>query len=79
MRASERDEAKRASWRAETADLDPADLVFVDESGTNLSMMPRYGRAPRGQRVVGVVPRNHGPNTTLIAAMSPEGIMAAMT
>ncbi len=42
-------------------------------------MTPRYGRAPQGQRVVGTVPRNHGPNTTLIAAMSPAGITAAMT
>jgi transposase len=42
-------------------------------------MTPRYGRAPRGQRVVGVVPRNHGPNVTLLAAMSHAGITAAMT
>jgi hypothetical protein len=54
-------------------------LVFVDESGTNLGLTPRYGRAPRGTRVVGVVPRNHGPNVTLWAAMSLEGIVAAMT
>ena len=59
--------------------LDPQQLVFVDESGTNLAMTPRYGRAPRGQRVVGSVPRNHGRNTTLLAAMSPAGITAAMT
>lgn len=79
LRASERDEAERAAWWAETAQLDPARFVFVDESGTNLSLTPRYGRAPRGQRVVGVVPRNHGPNVTLFAAMSAQGIMAAMT
>lgn len=42
-------------------------------------MTPRYGRAPRGQRVVGTAPRNHGPNTTLLAALSPAGITAAMT
>ncbi len=60
-------------------DLDPTTLVFVDESGTNLAMTPRYGRAPRGQRVVGTAPRNHGPNTTLVAAMSATGITAAMT
>jgi transposase len=42
-------------------------------------MTPRYGRAPRGHRVVGVVPRNHGPNVTLVAAMSPQGITAALT
>lgn len=54
-------------------------MVFVDESGTNLAMTPAYGRAPRGQRVVGTVPRNHGPNVTLVAAMTPTGIAAAMT
>ncbi len=47
---------------------DAGQLVFVDESGTNLAMTPRTGRAPRGARVVGSTPRNHGPNTTLIAA-----------
>ena len=59
--------------------VDPATLVFVDESGTNLAMTPRYGRALRGERVVGSVPRNHGPNTTLLAALSLDGITAAMT
>jgi transposase len=59
--------------------MDPAALVFVDESGTNLAMTPRYGRAPRGERVVGTVPRNHGKNTTLVAALTLDGITAAMT
>ncbi len=77
VRASERDEALRADWQVAMADLDPAGLVFIDESGTNLAMTPRSGRAPRGQRVVGSAPRNHGPNTTLIAAMSPDGVLTA--
>jgi transposase len=77
--AAERDETVRAAWRNDIQDLDPHQLVFVDESGTNLAMTPRYGRAPRGQRVVGAAPRNHGPNTTLLAAMRPTGISAAMT
>ncbi len=42
-------------------------------------MTPRYGRAPRGQRVVGIAPRNHGPNTTVVAALTPAGMPAAMT
>ena len=42
-------------------------------------MTPRYGRAPRGERVVGTAPRNHGKNTTLVAALSLDGITAAMT
>ena len=58
---------------------DAGQLVFVDESGTNLAMTPRTGRAPRGARVVGSTPRNHGPNTTLIAALSVHGVAAAMS
>jgi transposase len=69
----------RATWWETIQTNDPATLVFVDESGTNLAMTPRYGRAPRGQRVVGTAPRNHGPHTTVIAALSPAGIPAAMT
>jgi transposase len=38
-----------------------------------------YARAPKGQRAYGAVPRNHGKNTTLVAALSREGISAAMT
>lgn len=41
-------------------------------------MTPRFGRAPRGERVVGVAPRNHGKNTTLVAALSLDGITTAM-
>ncbi len=37
------------------------------------------GRAPRGQRVRESVPRNYGPQTSLIGALSLEGITAVMT
>jgi transposase len=77
--ASERDEAERAAWREETAALAPEDLVFVDESSTNRAMAPRRARAPRGKRAVGSAPRNHGHNVTLLAALGPAGISAAMT
>ena len=33
-----------------------------------------YARAPRGERAYGKVPRNRGPNTTLLASMSVEGL-----
>ncbi len=79
LHATEQDPNRRTVW-CEALDLyDPAALVFVDESGTHLAMTPRYGRAPRGERVVGTAPRNHGPNTTLVAALSLDGIPAAMT
>jgi transposase len=77
--ASERDEGARGTWRAMSALWDATRLVFVDESGTQTNMTPRYSRAPRGRRAYGAVPRNHGKNTTLIAALSGAGMGAAMT
>jgi transposase len=54
-------------------------LVFVDESGSNLALTLRYGWAPRGQRAWGQAPTNRGKNTTLLAALTPEGLLASMT
>ena len=36
------------------------------------------GRAPRGERVQGAVPRNHGPNVSCLAALTPTGICAPL-
>jgi transposase len=72
--ATERDESARAAWRDEVATLNPADLVFVDETSTHTALTRRRARAPRGERAVGRTPRNHGPNVTLLAALTPEGI-----
>jgi transposase len=38
-----------------------------------------YGRAPRGQRVIGSVPQNYGERLTVLAALDRHGIRAAMT
>ena len=54
-------------------------LVFVDESGSNKALAPRYGYAPKGERSHGVVPRNRGRNTSILAAMSHEGLVGTMT
>jgi transposase len=77
-RAAERNAAAQAAWRLLAATLDSGRLVFVDECSVNLAMAPRYGRAPRGDRAIGTVPRKRGANITLIAALSLRGIEAAM-
>ena len=78
MRAAERDETVRTAWRTEVAALDPTTLVLVDECGTHTAMTPRSGRAPRGERAVGRAPRNHGPNISLLAALTPDGMGPAL-
>jgi hypothetical protein len=39
--------------------MDVSRFVFLDETGTATNMTRRYGRAPRGQRVVDAVPHGH--------------------
>lgn len=63
-------------WRAEVAALPASTLVFLDETSTQTTMTRARGRAPRGTRMVGAVPRNHGSNVTCLAAISPTGVHA---
>jgi transposase len=73
--ASERDEWLRAAWKAMVAnELDARRLVFVDEMGANTSLAPIYAWAPKGRRAYSKVPRNRGPNTTLLASITTEGM-----
>ena len=59
--------------------LDTKRLVFVDEMGTNISLVPLYAWAPKGERAHCSVPRNRGANITLLASMSLEGMGPCMT
>lgn len=60
LRAAERDREEvaraRAAWRAELAGIDPQRPVFLEESGIDTRLTRAYGRARRGQRVLGKVP-----------------------
>ena len=54
--------------------LDARRLVFVDEMGANTSLAPIYAWATKGQRAYSKVPRNRGPNITLLASMTTKGM-----
>ena len=51
-------------------------LKFIDESGVNLGLTRRFGRARPGQRVVEGTPGDSGAHYTLLAALSVHGIQA---
>jgi len=74
LAASERNEAARSAWRGAVATRDAEQVVFVDESSTHTSLTRRYGWAPHDQRATGSVPRTHGKTTTLVTALTPEGL-----
>jgi transposase len=83
LHASERDTERaqqaRVRYWQRIASFDPRRLKFVDESGVNLAMTRLYGRAPRGERVIGAVPQNYGHNVTMLGALGVHGIQAVMT
>src|SRR5262249_32074143 len=41
---------------------------------TNSALTRLYGWAPQDRRATGSVPRNYGKNTTLVAALAPDGV-----
>lgn len=56
------------------AGVDPADLVFLDETATPNTLTPLYARAPRGQRAVGRVPRGTREHASWLATLTVEGV-----
>ena len=78
MGASERHEEARAAWQDQLKHLDARKLVVIDECGSNIGLTPLYARAPKGLRAYGSAPRNRGKNTTLIAALTFEGMGESM-
>ena len=58
--------------------MDPARFVFVDETGTATNMARRYGRGPRGERLVAAVPHGHWRTTTFGAGLRQSGVIAPL-
>jgi len=56
------------------AAVDPASLVFLDETSTPTTLTPLRARSPRGQRAVGRVPRGRWTTVTLLASLTPTGL-----
>lgn len=68
--------AARVEWRDSQPKLNPIKLVFLDETWVTTSMARRYGRGPRGQRVIGRVPHGHWMILTFLAGLRHDGITA---
>jgi transposase len=50
--------------------------VFVDETWASTNMARKYGRSPRGERLVCPVPHGHWKTTTFVAALRADGLTA---
>lgn len=70
--------AAREAWFEGQLDLDPAKLVFIDETGASTKMARIRGRAKRGQRCRAAVPHGHWKTTTFTAGLRLNGMTAPM-
>lgn len=55
--------------------IDRRCIIWVDETGFNLHLRRKYGRAPSGLRANVVVANSRGRNISICAAMSEEGFL----
>jgi transposase len=70
--------AAREVWFDGQIDLDPAKLIFIDETGASTKMARLRGRAKRGQRCRAAVPHGHWKTTTFTAGLRLDGLTAPM-
>lgn len=66
----------RRRWKREQGMLDPARLVFIDETSTNTAMVRLRGRAPRGERLVDYAPHGAWETVTFVGALRQRGMTA---
>ena len=71
--------AKQEAFRVQQASLDPAKLVFVDESGFRLGGTPRYGWALRGCDSPGSHVQGKWETVTMVGAIALDGFRGFMT
>lgn len=66
----------RTEYWERIRDVKAEDMIFIDESGSNLGMTRLYGRAEEGKRVYDSVPASRGKNVTIIGAIALKGLVA---
>jgi len=58
--------------------LDPARLVFIDETWAKTNMARTHGYAPKGERLTDAAPHGHWHTTTFVGAITTRGFIAPM-
>ncbi len=54
-------------------------LIFIDESGVNLSLARLFARAPKGKRAKSKRPMKRGKNVSLIGAIGLKGVITQVS
>jgi transposase len=67
---------RRQRWRSWQGHLDPARLVFIDETWIKTNMAPLRGWGPRGRRLRGFAPHGHWRTLTFLGALRCDQLTA---
>ena len=67
---------RRARWKRYQGRLDPARLIFIDETWAKTNMTRLRGWAPRGRKLLAKVPQGHWRTLTFLAALRNDRIDA---
>ena len=70
--------AARENWFGGQDDLDPARLIFIDESGLSTKMARLRGWAPKGERCRAAIPHGHWKTVTFVGGLTLAGFVAPM-
>jgi transposase len=67
---------RRQRWRARQGNLDPARLVFIDETWIKTNMAPLRGWGPKNKRLRGFAPYGHWRTLTFLGALRLDRLTA---
>jgi len=67
---------RRSQWKKYQGGIDPARLVFIDETWAKTNMTRSHGRCVRGKRLVAKVPQGRWRTLTFLAALRYDRITA---
>jgi transposase len=67
---------RRVRWRRHQGKLDPARLVFIDETWAKTNMTRTHGRCAKGARLLGKAPFGRWRTLTFLAALRCDRITA---
>ncbi len=65
---------RRDRWQRASHQLDPARLVFIDETWIKTNMAPIRGWGPKGERLVGFAPDGRWRTLTFLAALRADAL-----
>ena len=70
---------KRSAWRQDQKNINPDQVVFIDETWAKTNMTRTYGRSQQGTRVIQRVPNGRWETTTFVGALRADGFVAPLT